>query len=52
MEIYKLKIEFDSSQMTNQSLKETINLKENEIQALHDRILDVKHLVYIKNQHD
>jgi len=46
MEIYKLKIEFDSSQMTNQSLKETINLKENEIQTLHDRILDVNHFIH------
>ncbi len=41
MEIFKLKTELDSSQVTNTSLKETITYKENDIRILHDRIIDV-----------
>ncbi|CAF4039313.1 unnamed protein product [Rotaria magnacalcarata] len=40
MEIYKLKTELDSSQVTNISLKETIALKENDIRLLHGRIVN------------
>lgn len=42
MEIFKLKTELDSSQVTNTSLKDTITLKENDIQVLHERIIDVR----------
>jgi len=41
MEIFKLKTELDSSQLTNTSLKETITTKENDIRLLHERVLDV-----------
>jgi hypothetical protein len=41
MEIFKLKTELDSSQVTNTSLKETIIIKEEDIRLLHDRIIDV-----------
>jgi chromosome segregation ATPase len=40
MEIFKLKTELDSSQVTNTSLKETIIIKEEDIRLLHDRIID------------
>ncbi|CAF1504239.1 unnamed protein product [Rotaria sp. Silwood1] len=40
MEIFKLKTELDSSQVTNTSLKETITFKENDIRILHERIID------------
>lgn len=42
MEIYKLKTELDSLQMTNNSLKETISTKENDIKLFHERIVDVR----------
>ena len=41
MEIFKLKTELDTSQVSNISLKETITVKEDDIRLLHDRILDV-----------
>lgn len=47
MEVYKLKTELDSSQVTNMSLKETIALKENDIRILHDRIIDVSYLLNV-----
>jgi len=40
MEIFKLKTELDSSQITNLSLKETITIKENDMRILHERIID------------
>jgi hypothetical protein len=42
MEIFKLKTELDSSQVTNTTLKETITIKENDIRLLHERVLDVR----------
>jgi hypothetical protein len=42
MEIFKLKTELDSSQVTNTSLKETITFKENDIRLLHERIIEVR----------
>jgi hypothetical protein len=41
MEIFRLKTELDSFQVTNTSLKETITIKEDDIRLLHDRIIDV-----------
>ncbi|CAF0868758.1 unnamed protein product [Rotaria sordida] len=40
MEIFKLKTELDSLQVTNTSLKETITFKENDLRILHERIID------------
>ncbi len=45
MEIFKLKTELDSSQVTNTSLKETVTIKENDIRILHERIIDVRFFV-------
>ena len=42
MEIFKLKTELDSSQVTNTTLKETITIKENDTRLLHARVLDVR----------
>jgi hypothetical protein len=41
MEIYRLKTELDSAQLTQSNLKETVSTKENEIVSLHERIIDV-----------
>jgi len=46
MEIFKLKTELDSSQVTNSSLKETIIIKEHDIRLLHERIIDVSEFVF------
>lgn len=45
MEIFRLKTELDSFQVTNTSLKETITIKEDDIRLLHDRIIDVSLLL-------
>jgi hypothetical protein len=47
MEIFKLKTELDSSQVTNTSLKETVTIKENDIRILHERIIDVRFFFFV-----
>lgn len=45
LEIFKLKSEFDVSHVTQKTLRETLNEKENQIRSFHERILDYENKI-------